>query len=112
MHSALGSGAYHVGVFSVSPAEIVTIAVVALLVFGPRRLPEIARQAGRILRQVRDAAGELRSGLEAEYEDTLRPLGEIRRQMSVTVDDLTAPSGRESRRDGGDPPGGESDPGT
>ena len=40
--------------FSVSPAEILTIAVVALLVFGPRRLPEIARKAGKVLRDLRD----------------------------------------------------------
>ena len=77
---------YYCPVFSVSPAEIVTIAVVALLVFGPRRLPEIARQAGRLLRQVRTAAGELKEGLEAEYQEALEPLEDVRREMSTTVD--------------------------
>lgn len=60
--------------FSVSPAEIATIAVVALLVFGPRRLPEIARKAGRLLSEARNAVSELTSGLEAEVRETLAPL--------------------------------------
>jgi Tat protein translocase TatB subunit len=75
-------------VFSVSPAEMLTIAVIALVVFGPRRLPEIARKAGSIFRQVRDAAAEMRTGIEAEYEEDLRPLSDVRRQMSATLADL------------------------
>ena len=36
-------------------AEFLVIGVVALLVFGPDRLPDFARQAGRMVRQVRHA---------------------------------------------------------
>jgi TatA/E family protein of Tat protein translocase len=35
------------------PAEILVILVVALLVFGPKRLPEVGRQVGRGLRELR-----------------------------------------------------------
>jgi len=72
-------------VFSVSPAEILTIAVVALLVFGPRRLPEIARKAGKILREVRNAATELTSGLEAEYKDIVDPVRDAREEMRDAI---------------------------
>jgi len=81
------SDSYHVRVFSVSPAEMLTIAVVALLVFGPRRLPEIARKAGALLRQAREATAELKSGLEAEYGDALKPLQDLRREIGSTLDD-------------------------
>jgi Tat protein translocase TatB subunit len=76
--------------FSVSPAEIVTIAVVALLVFGPRRLPEIARKAGRIARDLRGAAADLRADIEREYGDTLKPLEDARRELRTAGDDLAA----------------------
>jgi len=35
------------------PAEILVVLVVALLVFGPKRLPEVGRQVGRGLRELR-----------------------------------------------------------
>jgi sec-independent protein translocase protein TatB len=49
------------------------IGVVALLVFGPDRLPDFARQAGRMVRQVRalsrQARDDIRSELGPEYAD-------------------------------------------
>lgn len=71
--------------FSVSPAEILTIAVVALVVFGPKRLPEISRRAGKTLRDLKATAEDLRRGIEAEVgggED----LGSVRREMQGLLD--------------------------
>ena len=76
--------------FSVSPAEILTIAAIALIVFGPSRLPEISRKAGSVIRDIRDTASELRRGIESEVEDTTASLGEVRRAMRSTLDDAPA----------------------
>jgi TatA/E family protein of Tat protein translocase len=35
------------------PAEILVVLVIALLVFGPTRLPEVGRQVGRAMRELR-----------------------------------------------------------
>jgi len=72
-------------VFSVSPAEILTIAVVALVVFGPKRLPEMSRKLGGALRELKDTAADLRRGLESEIggEDDLTV---IRREMQGLLD--------------------------
>lgn len=43
--------------------EVVVIAVLALLVFGPDRLPKVAADAGRLLRQVRELASNARRDL-------------------------------------------------
>jgi sec-independent protein translocase protein TatB len=51
--------------------EMVLIAIVALLVIGPERLPRIARQLGRYYGQVRRAADDLRRAfvMEADRQD-------------------------------------------
>jgi sec-independent protein translocase protein TatB len=60
-------------VFGVGLQEMVVIAFVAVLVFGPDRLPDLARQAGRMARQLRSfahaARDELRTELGPEYSD-------------------------------------------
>jgi len=47
-------------------AEFLVIGVVALLVFGPDRLPDFARQAGRMVRQVRTLSKQTRDDIRAE----------------------------------------------
>lgn len=46
--------------------EIIFIFVLALLVFGPKRLPELGRVVGRALGEVRRATGELKSSFDTE----------------------------------------------
>jgi sec-independent protein translocase protein TatA len=41
--------------FSVGPLEIAVLAVIALLVLGPARLPEAARSVGKGMRELREA---------------------------------------------------------
>ncbi len=59
--------------FGVGLPEMVVIAVVAILIFGPDRLPDLARQAGRMVRQVRQfsqaARDDIRSELGPEFSD-------------------------------------------
>lgn len=52
--------------FDVGLAEFLVLAVVAIFVFGPDRLPEVARQAGRFLRQVREMVNSARSQITEE----------------------------------------------
>jgi sec-independent protein translocase protein TatB len=65
--------------FGVGLPELAVIAFIAVLVFGPDKLPEFARQAGRFARQMRafahQARDELREELGPEYADlSLRDL--------------------------------------
>ncbi len=46
--------------------ELILIFVVALIVFGPRRLPEIGQTLGKALREFRKATDELKNTLERE----------------------------------------------
>ncbi len=59
--------------FGVGLQEIMVIAFIAVIVFGPDKLPDLARQAGRMARQLRSfahaARDELRTELGPEYAD-------------------------------------------
>lgn len=67
--------------FDVSGTEFLIILLVALVVFGPKRLPELARRIGGWTREIRKTAVELRQGLEQEVEELKAPLEEARQQV-------------------------------
>jgi len=64
--------------FSMGPAEIVIILVVALVIVGPEKLPELARMVGRAMRDLRKYASDVRE----EFEKDL-PMSEIKRDLDV-----------------------------
>lgn len=49
--------------------EIIVILVVALILFGPKRLPELARLLGQLTRELRQLVWEFRSAMELEAMD-------------------------------------------
>ncbi len=51
---------------SIGMPELVIILVIALIIFGPRKLPELGRSLGRSIGEFRRASNELRSTLEEE----------------------------------------------
>lgn len=85
--------------FGIGLPELAVIAVVALIVFGPDRLPEFARQAGRFVRQMRNLAqnaqSELRRELGPDYADLkltdLDPRVAIRKHILEAIDDDDLP---------------------
>jgi TatA/E family protein of Tat protein translocase len=58
---------------SISGTEIIVILALALLLFGPRRLPQIGRTIGRALSEFRKATQDFKTSLEREVDvDELR----------------------------------------
>jgi sec-independent protein translocase protein TatB len=47
-------------------SETIFLFFLALIIFGPKKLPEIARQAGRLLAELRRASNEFKSQIETE----------------------------------------------
>lgn len=88
-------------------AEMLVIAVVALLVFGPDRLPELARQAGKALARFRSETSKSIEELKraADIEDLERELKglssdvrDIRRNAGKALMDTGAPKARAEDR--------------
>lgn len=53
--------------FNIGSGELALIAVVALLVLGPKRLPELARGIGKFMREFRRQTDEVRGVVEREF---------------------------------------------
>jgi sec-independent protein translocase protein TatB len=47
-------------------SETIFLFFLALIIFGPKKLPEIAKQAGRLIAELRRASNEFRSQIETE----------------------------------------------
>src|ERR1700744_5122100 len=55
-----------------SVPHLIIIFVVALVVFGPEKLPELARNLGKVMAEFRRATGDLRSTFEGHMRDLER----------------------------------------
>src|SRR5262245_41488286 len=56
------------GMFDIGLQELVVIFVIALLVFGPKNLPQLGRALGRAMREFRKASDEFRSTIETNLQ--------------------------------------------
>lgn len=95
------------------PQELLLIAVVALLVFGPNRLPEVARNAAKVINRIRaettKSVDELKRAAELEGLD--REWKDVSAELRGTRDELRRPfaAASEAARD---PVGGRMAPTT
>jgi sec-independent protein translocase protein TatA len=51
---------------SIGMPELIVIFVIALIIFGPRKLPELGRSLGRSINEFKRASNELKNTLEEE----------------------------------------------
>lgn len=82
----------------IGPLEFVLLAILAVVLFGPEKLPEFFRKAARVLHYVRgianEATGQLRRELGPEYDDLklrdLNPKDFVRRHLLEGVEPVVA----------------------
>ncbi len=94
--------------FDVGLLELAVIALVAIFVFGPDKLPELAKQAGGFLRKARDFANsardELRTELGPEYADLelrdLDPRAIVRKHIVEAMEEAGEEEDSRPRRRG------------
>ncbi|MFQ5776611.1 MAG: twin-arginine translocase TatA/TatE family subunit [Terriglobia bacterium] len=76
--------------------EILFILLLALLLFGPRRLPQLGRTLGRGLAEFRRASTDLRGTIEDEVHS-------LEREMNTETDSSPSPSIAPSTRQPSEP---------
>jgi sec-independent protein translocase protein TatB len=74
--------------------EILFIMLLALIMFGPKKLPEIARQIGKFMAEFRRASSDFQNqiheeirkiDLEEDANKTIAPVGEVLEKANNTV---------------------------
>ena len=77
--------------FDIGLQEMLVIGVLALLVFGPSKLPELGRMVGRAMREFRRASDEFRSTIETNLKiNELDPVPDPT-PMSIPSEPVTEP---------------------
>ena len=72
--------------FGMGPMEIGVILVIALIIFGPGKLPEIGAQIGKGIRDFKNATGDLTGEFQQAMGDIKDVASEVR-QSAVEVQD-------------------------
>lgn len=72
---------------SIGMPELIIIFVIALIIFGPRKLPELGRSLGKSLAEFKRASNELKSTLEEEIriEEQQRETQKVAAPQQATV---------------------------
>jgi sec-independent protein translocase protein TatA len=71
---------------SIGMPELIIIFVIALIIFGPRKLPELGRSLGKSIAEFKKASNELKSTLEEEIRlEEQRSAIEEKKAQSVTA---------------------------
>jgi len=72
--------------FDIGAMELFIVAVLALVVVGPKELPRLLRTAGGLVRRVRELSSEFRQGIDqlaSEVERETDPFRDLRKQEGL-----------------------------
>src|SRR3990172_6481385 len=61
--------------------ELILVLVIAAIVVGPRRLPEVAVQLARVIRQLRGYATDVTSQMRSELDELTREYEQVRKEL-------------------------------
>ncbi|MFO7707499.1 MAG: Sec-independent protein translocase protein TatB [Desulfobacterales bacterium] len=79
--------------FGIGMPELILIAVVALIVLGPKKLPDLAKSMGRAVREFKKATSELKETLQvdSEFSEVKKAFTDFHSDVNKTIQDEEKP---------------------
>lgn len=65
--------------FNISGGEFLIVALIFLVLFGPKQIPEMARSAAKVMKQLRNATNDIKREILESAEDS--PLTEVKKTV-------------------------------
>src|SRR5436190_19283516 len=69
--------------------EMIVILVIALLVFGPKKLPELGKSLGKGIREFKKATNDLKSNWEDHLREAETSVDDVKQDVKQTIHDST-----------------------
>ena len=98
--------------FGIQTSELVVIALVAILVFGPEKVPEFFHRAGKIISGLQRTADDVWTSLQTELNQAVEPVKQIGAEIDELGKQIVAgtedqPAGGETETPAEEPPAPE-----
>ncbi|PZV12646.1 MAG: twin-arginine translocase TatA/TatE family subunit [Pseudanabaena sp.] len=78
-------------IFGIGLPEMILIMLVALLIFGPKKLPEIGRSMGKAIKGFQDASREFESEFKREADRLEQPMAIADKSPVQPISEVTTP---------------------
>ncbi|HWR20798.1 MAG TPA: Sec-independent protein translocase protein TatB [Verrucomicrobiae bacterium] len=73
--------------FGLGIGEVLIILVIAFLLFGPKQLPEVARQVGKMVKGFKETAEDLRKSVEPELNMIQQEIKTVEQDFQASIKD-------------------------
>ena len=89
------------GFFNISGGEIFIIILVVFIIFGPDKIPEIARWIGKGMGEIKKATSEIREEIDRETGDVRKAANKIKDDLTRKTNDLKDITGSMNKKANG-----------
>jgi len=87
--------------FDFGSGEILLILLVVFLIFGPDKIPELARNIGKFINDIKRASDDIKTEInrEADKKDREKRLAEYEAKLAMKENDIASPNSQEEKKE-------------